>query len=264
MSLVFISGNHPRHRYIAECLASTGKLVAWVVEVREEFVPSPPQGLSKELARLFSRHFELRQEVEHDFFSNNGIKTEIPVYEVTLDALNADATADFVRKHLPDVVLSYGCHKLSSKFMEQVSCKFWNTHGGLSPDYRGVITHFWPSYFLEPQMTGMTLHETTNFLDGGSVLFQTASAMTRGDNLHMLAARNVSDYANALSHRLMNLDFNSLPQGLPQKTYGKVFMASDWRAEHLSLIYNTYEDKIVDAVLDGTIIGRQPKLVDVF
>lgn len=113
-------------------------------------------------------------------------------------------------------------------------------------------------------MTGMTLHETTNFLDAVSLLFQSASAMTRGDSLHMRAARNVSDYAEALSSKLKSLDFNSLPQGLSQKAYGKVFMASDWRPEHLSLIYNTYEDKIVDAVLDGTIIGRQPKLVDVF
>jgi hypothetical protein len=32
----------------------------------------------------------------------------------------------------------------------------WNIHGGLSPWYRGAITHFWPSYMLEPQLTGMS------------------------------------------------------------------------------------------------------------
>ena len=40
-------------------------------------------------------------------------------------------------------------------------------------------------------MTGMTLHETTDFLDGGEIIFQTASSMVRVDTLHRLAARNV-------------------------------------------------------------------------
>ena len=115
----------------------------------------------------------------------------MPALEVDVDSLNSEDTIRFVNNYNPNLVISYGCHKLHQKFINNVTARFWNTHGGLSPEYRGVITHFWPSYFLEPQMTGMTLHETTDFLDGGELIFQTAAPMVQGDTLHRLAARNV-------------------------------------------------------------------------
>ena len=147
--------------------------------------------------------------------------------------------------------------------MTNVASRFWNTHGGLSPEYRGVITHFWPSYFLEPQMTGITLHETTNFLDAGEIIFQTAAPMVRGDTLHRLAARNVEVFSKSLKDKLSTMELTDIPKGVKQSGYGKVFLAKDWRAEHLRLIYEVFEDRVVDAAIDGHISGRQPDLVSV-
>lgn len=46
MSIVAITGDHPRHAYFVRCLAETGLLVAWIRERREAFVPSAPAGLA--------------------------------------------------------------------------------------------------------------------------------------------------------------------------------------------------------------------------
>lgn len=262
MSIVIITGDHPRHKYLVSCLAKTGLVSAWIKETRESFLPEPPDHLSAELSDLFRRHFALRDTAEQEFFST-AETPHVPTLEVSLKELNAPQTVTFAAKFAPKLVLSYGCHKLSQTFLNGIDAKFWNTHGGLSPEYRGVTTHFWPSYFLEPQMTGVTLHETTDHLDGGAVIFQSAGEMVRGDGLHQLAARTVKSYAEQLSERLRNLDFNALPDGQPQKTYGRVFRVVDWRPEHLDLIYNQYEDRIVDALLDGRIEGREPTLVSV-
>ncbi len=262
MSIVLITGDHPRHTYLVERLAATCLVIGWVREVREAFVPEPPAGLGPSLRQLFVKHFDLRDATENDVFG--GAKhPDVETLEVTRETLNGAETVAFLKRLRPRLVISYGCHILTNDLMSAADTRFWNSHGGLSPDYRGVITHFWPSYFLEPQMTGMTLHETTPKVDAGGVVHQTGAPMVAGDSLHRLAARAVADYAESLATRLPGLDFDALPAGVPQKHGGKQFFSRDWRPEHLRLIYDVYGDKVVDAVLAGEIVGREPKLISV-
>lgn len=261
MSIVVITGNHPRHHFLVEALLQSGLVSGWVREIRESFVPSPPDSLSKRLSDLFAHHFAEREAAETAVFGKP-VDLAVETLDVAVEDLNSKETKGFLEKLNPDLVISYGCHKLNVPYLNPGSAKFWNTHGGLSPEYRGVTTHFWPSYFLEPQMTGMTLHETTEHIDGGNILFQTAGSMHRGDTLHRLAGRTVYEYAEQLSIKLGGLDLKCLPDGKIQRSTGRLFHSSDWRPEHLGLIYETYGDHIVDAVLDGAIIGRTPKLID--
>lgn len=265
MSIVFITGNHPRHFHFAETLAQAGLLSGLVIEERTAFVPTPPVGLSSSLQELFSRHFRLREEAEAEIFQDQSkITGEVPTCFVTKESLNELDTIKFVQSCHPKIVLSYGCNKIGRGFMEQVEATFWNSHGGLSPQYRGTITHFWPSYFLEPQMTGVTLHETSNHIDGGGIIHQTGAVMVAGDGLHQLAGRTVKNYTQDLVCQLKKLDLDKpLPQGIKQKGYGKVFLNSDWRPEHLPWIYETHQDRIVDLALSGAITGKQPNLISV-
>ena len=263
MGICLITGDHPRHKFLAAQLYQSGQIIGWVVEKREKFVPSPPEDLDEDLTILFEHHFNERDRVENEVFGSSNVDLDVPTLSLEKDQINNEVTAQFLAKLEPRLVISYGCHKLSNELMATTHCRFWNTHGGLSPDYRGVTTHFWPSYFLEPQMTGMTLHETTNFLDAGHIIFQAAAPLVLGDTLHRLAARNVEHFAKTLTPKLLNIDFDNIPIGVAQKGYGKVFMGKNWRPEHLRLIYDIYKDRIVDAVLDGQISGRTPKLVSV-
>ena len=140
----------------------------------------------------------------------------------------------------------------------------WNVHGGLSPWYRGVATHFWPSYMLEPQMTGMTLHRTTDQLDGGAIIHQSGVDLVRSDGLHDLAARAVQGFADGLPDLLKHVAAAREPvTGTPQTTVGRLWTVEMWRPEHLVVVYDHYEDRIVDRVLDGALVGREPKLVSV-
>lgn len=261
MKIALITGDHQRHAYLASRLAATGKLAGWVVEEREAFLPAPPPGLPAETEALFERHFRLREEAETAVFGTPQV--DVSRYGVSREDLNAPATIDFLRSLAPDLVLSYGCHKLEAPLREAVGATFWNTHGGLSPQYRGVITHFWPSYMLEPQMTGVTLHETTDELDGGAIIHQSGAVLQRGDGVHLLAARTVKAYADTIGPLLARLDPAALPAGIRQKSTGKLWTSRDWRPEHLHLVYDDYGDRIVDAVLDGRLEGREPKLLSV-
>jgi folate-dependent phosphoribosylglycinamide formyltransferase PurN len=263
MGICLITGDHPRHKYLASKLHESGKITGWIIEKREEFNPVVPIELDGVLKKIYIHHFKERSRIENMIFKGADVRLKVPTIEITKSELNKEKTFNFLEQLKPRLVISYGCHKLSSRLINIAKCRFWNIHGGLSPDYRGVITHFWPSYFLEPQMTGITLHETTNFLDAGSIIFQTAAPMVRGDTLHRLAARNIEYFSTELAKKINKLNLEKIPHGSEQDGYGKVFMASDWRPEHLVMIYEIYNDAIVDALLDGNISGRKPNLVSI-
>lgn len=260
MSVIAMTGNHPRHAYFVSRLAQAGFLAGWVREERENFVPEPPAGLNDNTKSLFNLHFKRREEAEEQFFG--GVSpVDVPILQTTPQDLNSDDVIAFIRYLKPRLILSYGCHKIEPRLLSTVGATFWNTHGGLSPSYRGVITHFWPSYNLEPQMTGLTLHETTEHLDGGAIIHQSGAPLEKGDGLHQLAGRTVKAYADSVPDLIARaLRSDVLPRGRVQTSSGRLWLSSHWRPEHLHPIYDTFEDRIVDRVLDGTLTGRTPKL----
>jgi|GEM_PF-418042 len=261
MSVVAITGDHPRHVYLVQQLARAGLLSGWIVERREPHVPVAGDDVPASLRDLFNLHFQRREAAEHGAFGTLS-PADVAVDRLTVDLadLNGDRVRAFLVDKGPSHVVSYGCHKLDEAVLRSVPARFWNTHGGLSPAYRGVHTHFWPSYMLEPQMTGMTLHETTAAIDGGAIIHQSGVTLTRGDGLHDLACRAVGIYARELP-AVMARALAGDGVGVPQKTTGRLWTAAMWRPEHLVPVYRHYEDRIVDLCLDGEISGCLPTLI---
>lgn len=259
MKVVFLTGSHPRHAYIANTLAESGCLSGLIVENREAHVPTPPKDLSNDLRELFNLHFQKRSQAEERFFGLGKI-ANVQRLDVSKKELNDQKVVDFVRSIQPDLILSYGVHILSDKVIHACHGQAWNLHGGLSPWYRGNITHFWPSYFLEPQMTGMTVHDLTQELDAGDVVHQNAAELVKGDGLHDLACRAVSGIARELPTLISLLDKHGTPEKISHKTTGRIWTSKDWRPDHLRTIYQLYNDSIVDRVLDGSLQGKIPKL----
>ncbi len=265
MRVVLLTGSHPRHAFVARAVAAAGELAALVIEEREPHEPEPPPGLDPHLVELFREHFARRRRAEERFFgSAQWPVPELPVLRVRREDLNGPEVRDLIRRAAPGLLLSYGVHRLRRATLEACPGPCWNLHGGLSPWYRGAITHFWPSYLLEPRFTGMTVHELTPRLDGGPIVHQAVAPLVRGDGLHDLSCRAVVALAEELPRLLALLRDGRLRPPVPQKTAGKLWLVSDWRPEHLRVIYDLYEDRVVDACLDGRIADRRPELVRQF
>lgn len=262
MSVVLIVGNHSRHAFIAQCLYTQGLLKGLVIEQREAFLPTPPGGISESLKRLYVRHFRERDEAEARHFGDEvKFPTDVPVLSVQREELNGERVKTFLANIQARLLLSYGVHILLPETLATSGAKYcWNLHGGLSPWYRGCITHFWPSYMLEPQMTGFTVHELTDALDHGPVIHQSGSQLVRGDGLHDLACRAVMLLAEQLP-QLVELARSDDICSVAHTTSGRLWLARDWRPEHLQLIYEHYGNRIVDLCLDGEITGRESELI---
>ncbi len=269
LKILIITGNHPRHKFLVKEIADLGLDIAWVMEERESFVPIPDSSLDSALADLYRHHFLQREKIEKLYFgqatSFDSNSRGIPSLTVDRHGLNSGAVYDFIRRFKPELVLSYGCHMLGENILDIPETVKWNIHGGLSPYYRGVATHFWPSYLLEPQFTGLTLHVTTPVVDGGNLILQTAVDLNRHHGLHENACDAVLGFSKALLDSLTTLkrSFGEI-KGTPQRSAGKLFLASAWKPQHLKLIYETYGDRINDYCLDNGLVERQPRLHNAF
>ncbi|MCC3860057.1 formyltransferase family protein [Pseudemcibacter aquimaris] len=259
MKVVFITGNHPRHAFIARKIHESGFLSAVIIENRENFIPSPPDHLDDDIKKLFNHHFAERDRVEAEMFGKiNWPDTRLE--QIELSELNGSRVHSILKEINPDLLITYGCHMIDDETLACVSGEKWNCHGGLSPWYKGAITHFWPSYMLEPQMTGMTVHDLTNQLDAGDVVHQCASDLVPGDTLHMLAARAVLKLGDEIATLIHHLSDNETLEKKAHKTPGMLWLGSRWKPEHLKLIYDHYDDKIVDHYLNGDFENTPPKL----
>lgn len=249
MNLVGMFGNHPRHRYIARKLAEAGRLQGIVVEERKEHVPEPPSRLNDRLAELYRHHFERRAKAEQQFFGTNSFP-DVSSRRISQDELNSGAVREFLQDLNPDLTITYGVHILNDETLSEIPGDVWNVHGGLSPEYRGVITHFWPSYQLEPQMTGVTLHEITSDIDDGAIVHQTSAPLVRGDGIHQLACRTVEHFGEELSRVVSLAAADELSPPVEQEETGKLWTSDDWRPEHLLVVYDAFDNEIVDMYLD--------------
>lgn len=286
IKVVYFTGSCPRHGYIARQLWEQGILVGIIQEQRLDFSPEAPTDLSGHMLHLWQHHFDQRQIMENRFFGNSWEELEaeilhhsatminnnqniiadsganagnkaLPILKISSNATNSPEVVRFLQYFNPDFVISYGCHFINAATQQAVpNTTFWNIHGGLSPYYRGVTTHFWPSYFLEPQMTGLTLHYAQSRLDGGDILMQTVYTPHAEDTLHAVACRTVLDGGKQIATTLANLPENTIPEGSSQKTSGRLFVVSDWRPEHLRLIYDFYDDAIASEIVKGNLKGR--------
>jgi methionyl-tRNA formyltransferase len=234
-----------------------------VIEQREEFVPAAPERLSPSLKILYERHFHERSETEERHFGRHDqFPVDVPTCTIRREELNSDKVRNFLADIPARLLLSYGVHILQQETLAAANVHYrWNIHGGLSPWYRGCITHFWPSYLLEPQMTGFTIHELTNELDHGPVIHQSGTRLVRGDGLHDLACRAVKLLGEELPKLVDIAQSRDDLHGTPHNGTGRLWLARDWRAEHLRLIYEQFDNRIVDHCLDGEISGRLPELI---
>jgi len=88
--------------------------------------------------------------------------------------------------------------------------------------------------------------------------------LVRGDGIHDTACRAVVQVAEDLVAILRMVEQGATIEEVPQRSSGKLFLGEDWKPQHLRLIYNTFDNDIVDQYLDGNLGHQEPPLIKAF
>ena len=284
--ILFIGGTHPRHLYYANQIHERYPLAGAVLEDRGSMKPEEPDNMEGILRSYWAEHFYNRAGAEDYYFS----KPEYPdVVRIAISnkILNTYRVLDFVKEINPDIALIFGCGMIKGELAEVLPELTINLHLGLSPRYRGAATLFWPFYFLEPQWAGCTFHKIVDEPDAGDILHQCVPPLKRGDKIHEVACKAVVKATEDMIRLLTQYKYNASYRETggyvvldatewgpsespkpwkfyPQSATGKNFLSRDFQPSHLRMIYETYNDDIVDQYLDGNLKQHKPKLVRQF
>ncbi len=266
--LFILTGDHPRHRYLVNSFCKIFKDVTWIIQEREPLIPEINKDFNIKIQKLEKLHFEKRKNAEDDFFIkkvNYSIDTTIKkIIKISKKDLYNGKLNKILNLDEIKLFISYGCSKIPNEILDGIKGYKWNVHGGLSPWYRGAITHFWPSYMLEPEFTGMTLHELSSDIDGGDIIHQTITELNPKDGIHQNACRVVKAFSDELPNLLYNvLKKNKKINPIKQMSTGRIWIKKMWTPLNLKLIYDFYDDKINKYCLENKKIIK-PKIDSVF
>ena len=259
MKILWIGGNHPRHLYFVNRVREAFDICGVIVELRENPVPQPPQGLQIHDHDNFVRHFEDRDKAESAYFGDQ-VLPDCPRWEVDEKGLNTNESVDFIKSCEPDLVLIFGSGLIKEPLYSALPRHSINLHLGLSPRYRGAATLFWPFYFLEPTYSGSTFHYIVAEPDAGNVIHQVVPSLNPHDGIHDVGCRTVRSSAEEAIDLLTIFQQKQSWDTHQQRGTGKNFLERDFRPEHLRVVYNLFDNDMVDMYLDGRLKCRQPKL----
>ena len=199
--------------------------------------------------KMLSRHFELRYKKETDIFGKktiNDLVSNQNIFETDQKNLNSNNTINYIAKFKPNICFLMGPNLLSKKMIKALPKKTYNIHLGLSPWYRGSATLFWPSYNLEPWKTGVTFHELSTDADAGPIIHQSTAKLKKGMDLFDLSISAMMEGKKDLSKIIKHILNGKKIKSYPQKLYGKSYSSRYFRATHLKVIYELFNDQIVD------------------
>lgn len=267
MRILLFSGSHARHVYVHQQIIDSDSIeVAGIVSMqRESTLPDPPDDWPAHDQELFRHHFERREVVEQATYGDRSpadYEDVAPTLFVDRSELNSDRVADFVRETRADACFIFGTGLILDPVLGELPEWRLNFHLGLSPWYKGSATLFWPFYFLEPQFAGGTLHQIVPEPDAGGIVHHSLPDLQRGNGIHETAADVVTRFSDETVLLLESLsEHGTLPVEEQTRT-GKLFLSDDFDPHHLRVVYDLYDNDIVDEYLDGNLGGDEPEVVD--
>lgn len=263
MKIVCISGNHSRHLYYLNEISKKFEIEGSIIQSRENVLPTPPENISDGDRKNFIRHFQTRDEKEREYFGDQKYPNH-DILETQPELLNSEKSVKFLTEKKPDVVLVFGSDLIKEPLRNHLPNDSINLHLGISPRYRGAACLFWSFYFLEPNLAGSTFHYLLSEPDAGEVIHQSLPELSETDGLHDVGCKTVLVSAQDICKLLEMRNGQNSWKRYKQKGTGKNFLSRDFRPEHLRLIYDLFNDKIVKEYLDGNILSNKMNFIKQF
>ncbi len=273
MNILVIVGSHARNLGLLNKLQKNKKIniKGLIIFKRENLIPKPNENLSVDLKKLWDLHFKKREKIEQKYY--NFDTNLIQDYKNTLivhnsEELHSENTKNYINKLDIDCCFIAGCPILKKNILDVLPEYTINLHLGLIPYYKGTITAFWPFYFLEPTMVGTTYHIIDTFVDTGEIIHQNVPELNLGDSMHEVSCKAVVEALNDLeivtNYIYKRINNNIKPKKDPSlRNKGRLFKNVDWKPEMLKIIYDFFDDKIVDLYLKKQISCPKPKLIKI-
>lgn len=267
MKILIICGDHFRHRFMLEPILKINCKINCIIMKRESqksLRHDVPKPLNKTESKLLDLHLKKRYLKEVNAFGNKTIYDFLDKNKIIeTDAINLNSTKikTYIKKFNANICFIMGPGLISEKIRNILPPKTFNIHLGLSPWYRGSATLFWPSYNLEPWKTGITFHKLNSNADSGQIIHHSVAKLKKGMDLFDLTISAMKEGRKDLKKILNYLAKGKKIKSYKQKFYGKSYATKFFKPTHLKVIYELFNDKLIDYYLKNKKKIVMPKLI---
>ena len=145
-----------------------------------------------------------------------GLDVSPPAEVRQVESVNAPETIALLQDLAPAVVVVQGTRIISPAVLAAVGCPFVNTHGGITPRYRGVHGGYWALTEGRPDLVGTTVHLVDPGIDTGTVLARTYFAPGPRDSIATYFYLHLASGLPALAEQVERLVASGQAEPIPQ------------------------------------------------
>ncbi len=208
MSIVILVGGqtmdgNPEHRYLVNAfLEHFGDQVTQIISEEPQ-----KRSIATKIKRTLKRGNYLErirrarygkaygpdaQALENALFSGEPV-TQMPGGDrrVVVPDHNGTECERIIEQLKPQIIVVYGTRIIRDNIFRLAGSVTLNMHTGLSPQYRGDSTLFWPIYYNDPENIGVTVHKLVAEVDGGDIVYTGKVQYEKGDSEADLFAKGV-------------------------------------------------------------------------
>ena len=269
MKILAIVGTQLRHQYYLSIISKYFNISGIIYYERSvaQKTTNHLQIIEPADLELEQKHFQHLIKKEKEYFLEVVKKfdhTSTPNVKVSsTKELNSKKIIDWVESKKLDVIIDYGSGILGSNFLKISPLWIINLHGGLSPYFKGSATLFWPFYFQQPELAGITYHLIDSKIDHGDIIQHFRPTIFKKDTIHDIGCRAIKDGSLIAVRLLKKLEKNGYLETFPQMKNGKLFLEKDYKAGHIKIVYDLWEKGIIDNYLKNKeSIDKQYSFID--
>lgn len=149
---------------------------------------------------------------------------------------------ELLLKLKPDLLLSLGGPLISKKALNCVNLLSINQHAGISPNYKGNYTTFWPLFHRDVSSIGSTIHITETGADSGPILKVARTTLDCTDTpcsiFHKTVCLGTELMVDVIKKLLKG---EKLPYNVQNPMIGKTYLSKNFTNFHKMLIYRDWE-----------------------
>lgn len=261
MRILLFIGDHLRHLYFANKINKSFPLDGIIIEKRESQIPDFSNLMNQNDKKIAEIHFENRLINEKKYFKKQNTKKLNNILNVSNINKQNQECINFVKNIKPTLVFSFGVSIIKGELFKILPKNKINLHSGLLPYFRGKAGNFWPFYFLQPNWCGYTFHFIEKTVDKGSIIHHSVPKLKNNETIHEVSCKALIKASNDVINIIR---MAQITKNIPSNyinDQGKYFSSSDFKIHHLRMIYNYFNDDIVNYHLNNLSSKNEPKII---
>ena len=228
MKILILKGNAPRHNYFANEIKQLKGFDTLILRhkrlsqnrLSKMIVKSPKTFFSRVSKYIFQnlRGWDRKEQIYFD--------CSLSFQDQIVESLNSVSTLKIIKDFEPDILVAFGIPIISNQVISVPKYGSINLHGGISPQYKGGNTIFWPLYKGDVNNIGATLHYMVQKVDSGKVISKVYPEISSDDNEFTVSAKTFKLATKEMVHIVNRIKSNNKEIfGEKQNEKGSLYLA---------------------------------------